>query len=173
MNEKIAVLGIVEILSSLSSGLVILFLTYKLVRIYGRKHLHIDHDNTAYNILIAGILFSVGYVVSGVVQPILESYRFLSNSDMSKTELIFSFLGYGGLFIAITYILALIVVLFGVKVYSSMTPVNEAEEIKNNNIGVALVLTVVIVSLSIFCSSGINLFIESMIPYPALPPKGF
>ncbi|TNE71406.1 MAG: DUF350 domain-containing protein [Bacteroidetes bacterium] len=169
MNEKIAVLGLVEILSSLSSGIVILYLTYKLVRVYGRKKLQIEHDNTAYNVLLAGVLFSVGYIVSGVVQPILDSYRFLSGSDISKSELVMSFIGYGGLYIAITYILAMLVVISGVKIYSTMTPLNEAEEIRNNNIGVSIVLTVVIITLSIFCSSGINLLVESFIPYPEMP----
>jgi uncharacterized membrane protein YjfL (UPF0719 family) len=169
MNEKIAVLGLVEILSSLSSGIVILYLTYKLVRVYGRKKLQIEHDNTAYNLLLAGVLFSVGYIVSGVVQPILDSYRFLSGSDISKSELVMSFIGYGGLYIAITYILAMLVVILGVKIYSTMTPLNEAEEIRNNNIGVSIVLTVVIITLSIFCSSGINLLVESFIPYPEMP----
>ena len=70
MNEKIALLGFVEIISALSSGMFILFLTYKIVKIYGKKKLNIDHNNTAYNIMIAGVLFSVGYVVSGVIQPI-------------------------------------------------------------------------------------------------------
>ena len=169
MNEKIAVLGLVEILSSLSSGIVILYLTYKLVRVYGRKKLQIEHDNTAYNVLLAGVLFSVGYIVSGVVQPILDSYRFLSGSDISKSELVMSFIGYGGLYIAITYILAMLVVISGVKIYSTMTPLNEAEEIRNNNIGVSIILTVVIITLSIFCSSGINLLVESFIPYPEMP----
>lgn len=171
MNEKIAILGIVEILSSLSCGIVILFITYRLAKIYGKKKLLIENGNLAYNIIMAGVLFSVGYIVSGVVQPILDAYRLLSNSDISHTELTFGFIGYGGLFIAIAYILALGIVLLGVKIYSAMTPINEAEEIRKGNIGVALVLTAIIVTLAMFCSSGINLLIESFIPYPDLPPR--
>lgn len=171
MNEKIAVLGIVEILSSLSSGIVILYITYKLVKSYGRRKLHIEKYNKAFNILLAGILFSVGYIVSGVIQPILDSYRILSDTDISHTKLILSFIGYGGLFIAIAYILAMGVVILGVKIYSAMTPINEAQEIKEANVGVAIVLTTVIVTLALFSSSGINLLVESFIPYPDLPPR--
>ena len=171
MNENIALLGIVEILSSLSCGIFILFITYRLVKVYGTKKLMIEKGNTAFNILLAGILFSVGYIVSGVIQPILDSYRMLSNGSISKMEITLSFIGYGGLFIAIAYILAMSIVLVGVKIYSAMTPINEAEEIKNGNIGVAIVLTAIIITLALFCSSGINLLVESFIPYPDLPPR--
>ncbi len=166
MNEKIAILGLVEILSSLSCGLVILFITYRLVRVYGQKRLKIEHTNLAYNIILAGVLFSVAYIMSGVIQPITDSFRILSKSDVSNGQLVLQFILYGGLFIAISYLLAMLLVLAGIRIYSAMTPMNEAEEIRNNNVGVAIVLTTIIIILAIFCGSGINLLIEAFIPYP-------
>ena len=171
MNEKIALLGIVEIFSALNSGIVILFLTYKLVKVYGKKKLNIDHNNTAYNVVVAGVLFSVGYVVSGVIQPILNSYRILSDTSISKFELIISFITYGGLYIAVAYIFALLITILGMVIYTNMTSVSELKELKDNNIGVALVLTAIIITLSLMCSDGILLLIESFIPYPSLPPS--
>ncbi|MBL1279109.1 MAG: DUF350 domain-containing protein [Fluviicola sp.] len=171
MNEKIALLGFVEIISSLSCGIVILFLTYKILKIYGHKRLGIDHNNLAYNILIAGVLLSVGYTVSGVIHPILDSYRIISSSDVSKTALVLSFLAYGGLYILIAYISAMIVVFLGLFIYSTMTSVSELQELKNNNVGVAIVLVAIIFTLSLITSNGIVLLIESFIPYPDLPVR--
>lgn len=171
MNEKIALLGIVEILSSLSCGIVILFMTYKILKIYGQKKLNLDHSNLAYNILIAGVLLSVGFVVSGVIQPILDSYRIISGTDVTKTELIFSFLAYGGLYILIAYISSIIVVFLGLFIYSNMTSLSELKELKDNNIGVAIVLVAIIFTLSLMTSNGISLLIESFIPYPDLPAR--
>lgn len=171
MNHKIALLGIVEILSALSCGIVILLITYKILKYYARKKLNIDHSNTAYNILTAGILFSVGYVLSGVIKPILSSYRILSDTDISKAKLIVDFLFSGGLYILIGYVFSLIISILGITIYINMTSVNEIKELKENNIGVALVLTAIIITLSLMCSDGIVLFIESFIPYPKLPPS--
>ena len=171
MNERIALLGIVEILSAVSCGIFILFITYRMLRIYGRKKLQLDHNNLAYNIVIAGVLFSVGYIVSGVIQPILNSFRFLSDTAISKTELILSFIGYGGLYIAIAFIFSVLICFTGAKIYSSMTPLNEAEEIKANNVGVAIVLVAIICTLALMSTDGIALLIESFIPYPELPPR--
>ena len=171
MNEKIALLGFVEIISSLSCGIVILFLTYKILKIYGHRRLGIDHNNLAYNILVAGVLVSVGFIVSGVIQPILDSYRIISSSDVSKTELIFSFLAYGGLYILIAYVSALIIVFLGLFVYSNMTSLSELKELKDNNIGVAIVLVAIIFTLSLITSNGVILVVESFIPYPDLPAR--
>ncbi len=171
MNEKIALLGVVEILSALSCGIAILFSTYKILKIYGKKKLNIDHNNTAYNVFMASVLFSVGYVVSGVVQPILNSYRILSGTDVSKLELIIGFITYGGLYILISYISALIISFLGIIIYTNMTSVNEFNELKDNNIGVAVMLSAIIITLSLMCSDGIILLIESFIPYPNRLPN--
>lgn len=171
MNEKIALLGIVEIISSLSCGIAILFLTYKIMSVYGKKRLKMDQNNLAYNLLIAGVLFSVGYMVSGVIDPILDSYRFLSSTDISKSQLIFSFLSYGGLYIAISYFCALVIVFLGLYIYSSLTSISELKELKENNIGVAIVLIAIILTMSLMTSNGVILLIESFIPYPELPAK--
>ncbi|MCJ8290152.1 MAG: hypothetical protein HRT58_10855 [Crocinitomicaceae bacterium] len=169
MNEKIALLGIVEILSSLSCGIVILFVTYRIMKFYAKKRLGLEKNNLAYNILTAGVLFSVGHIVSGVIQPILSSYRILSNSKISSGELIGSFIGYGGLYILIGFILALLITFTGIAIYGSMTKVSEIKELKENNLGVAIVLVAIVVTLAIMCGDGVALLIESLIPYPEFP----
>ena len=171
MNEKIALLGIVEIFSALSCGIVILYTTYKIMKIYSKKQLALDHNNLAYNILIAGVMLAVGIIVSGVIQPILDAFRILSGTNISTTQLIFSFLGYGGLYILIAYVSALLVLFIGVTIYSNMTSVSELKELKENNIGVAIVLSAIIITLSLMSNDGIILLIESLIPYPNFPPK--
>ena len=77
-----------------------------------------------------------------------------------------SFISYGGLYIFTAYICSLIITGLGIVIYSNMTPLSEMKELKNNNIGVAVVLTAIIVTLSLMSSNGVALLIESMIPYP-------
>ena len=170
MHKQVAILGLVEILSSLSIGIFILTLTYRLIKIYGFKRLGIDHGNLAYNILIASLLFSVGYVVNGVVEPLLDAFRLLSKPDISTFQLVFKFLAYGCLYIAIAYILSVSISLLGIYVYTYITPLNELKEIKNNNIGVGLTVSTIVIILALFTKGGIILFIESLVPYPNLPP---
>ncbi|MDG1331410.1 MAG: hypothetical protein P8P74_03725 [Crocinitomicaceae bacterium] len=169
MNDKVALLGIVEILSSLSCGIAILFVTYRLMKFYAKKKLGLVENNLAYNILTAGVLFSVGYTVSGVINPILNSYRILSDSDISSWELIGSFVGYGGLYILVAYVIALLITFSGIAIYGNMTKISEIKSLKDNDIGVAFTLVAIVVTLAIFCGNGVELLVESFIPYPELP----
>ena len=169
MNKQVALLGLIEILSSLSMGIFILILTYRLIKIYGYQKLDIDHANTAYNIFIAGVLFSVGYVLSGVIQPILDAFRLLARADTPTFELVLKFLGFGGLYIAIAYALTLTISLIGIYTYTYITPMDELKEIKNNNIGVGIIVASIIILLALMTKSGIVLLIESLVPYPEVP----
>jgi len=146
MNEKLALLSTIELLSSLSCGIIILYLTYRLLRIYGDKKLGIDQYNTAYLIFISAVLLSVGIVMGGVIGPILSYFRIVSDTDISGINLFVSFIVTGGAYIFISYLLTISVIAIGIGLYTYMTPLKEVQELKNNNIGVAIVLTSIIIS---------------------------
>ncbi|MDN5202880.1 DUF350 domain-containing protein [Fulvivirgaceae bacterium BMA10] len=171
MNTKISLLAIIEILSSLSIGVIILFITYKTLKFIGRKKYDIQHNNQAYSIFMASILFSVGFMVSSVLQPILSSFRILSTTHGDTSGFILSFLGYGALYVFIAFSSAIVISLVGISIYSWLTPIDEFKEIKDNNIGVAIIVSSIIVTLIIMSKSGVTLLIESIIPYPMAPPR--
>jgi len=47
--------------------------------------------------------------------------------------------------------------------------IDEFKELKNNNIAVALVTGIVIISISIIVKESVYLILESFIPYPEIP----
>lgn len=171
MNTKLTLLAIIEILSALSLGVAILAATYLLLKYYGKKRYGISQNNQAFGIFMASVLFSVGYMVSGVVQPLLSLFRILSTRDGSTVHLVGSFIGYGGLYIGLAFVVALVVCFLGAVIYNYITPIDEIEELKNNNIAVALVVGSIIITLSLMTRDGVELLIESFIPYPEMYPK--
>jgi len=94
----------------------------------------------------------------------------MNESSNSAFELAGTFFVQGGLYIAITYIVSILITFVGVAIYTYLTPLNEFEEIQKNNIGVAIVLSVIVITLNMMSRSGVALLIESIIPYPTLPP---
>jgi len=170
MNENLAILSIIELLSALSCGITILYITYRLLRVYGEKKLGIDQYNTAYLIFIAAVLFAVGSILSGVINPILSYFRIASDTSVSAGSLFLSFLVTGGVYIAIAYVLSILVIFSGIGLYTFMTPLKEIKELKENNIGVAIILSVVIIVLALMCKDAIILLIEAIVPYPEFPP---
>ena len=169
MNEKLALLSLIELISALSCGVFILYVTFRILRIYGSKKLEIDQYNTAYMVFIGAVLFSVGFTMSGIINPILSYFRIMSDRDISAVNLFLSFIATGGAYIIISYVLSILVISLGIGLYTFMTPLKEVQELKENNIVVSIVLAAIIIVLSLMCKDGIILLIESIVPYPELP----
>jgi len=115
---------------------------------------------------MASVLFSVGYMVSGVVQPLLSLFRIMAATESSTSQLLFSFLGYGAFYIAASYTAGVVVSLVGITIYTGLTPIDEFAELKNNNLGVALIVGTIIIVLTLLTRDGVNLLMESQVPYP-------
>ena len=89
----------------------------------------------------------------------------------STGSILFSFITSGGKYIAIAYILSILIIIIGVTIYANLTPIDEFKEIKNNNIGVAIIVVTIIITLTLMSKDGVILFIESIFPYPELAPR--
>src|SRR3982750_3012708 len=110
MNSKVALLAIIEIFSSISIGVFILALTYQLLKYIGRKKFDIQTGNLATSIFVASVLFSVGIMVSGVIDPLTSLFRLLAAKDNNATSLAVTFIGTGALYIAVAFVAGVIVV---------------------------------------------------------------
>ncbi len=166
MNIKISLLGLIEILSALSIGIFIMAITYQGVRYFGRRRYDIQPNNLAYSIFTAAVLFSIGYLVSGVIQPLISLFRLLATKENDSINLALSFIGYGAVFIALAFVSGVIICVSGIAIYTFLTPVDEFRELKNNNIGVAIIVGTIMIVLSMMSREGVSLLIESLIPYP-------
>ena len=169
MNKELIILGLIEIVSALTIGIFLLALTFKIVQWVGRKYYGIENYNLAYSIFTATIMISVGLMASSVIQPLISSFRLL---DMQHNNFMLAlrFLGTGAIYISIAYSVAILIGLVSTFLYSKLTPINEFEEIRENNVGVALMISSIIITLTLLAKSGVELLIEAIIPYPAGPP---
>ncbi len=171
MNSKITLLAIIEILSAISVGVFILALTYQLLKFIGRKRYGIETSNLATSIFVSSVLFSVGYMVSSVIDPLTSLFRLLAAKDNNVMSLALTFIGTGAFFIAVAFIAGVIVCFLSVILYTWITPLDEFTELKNNNIGVALIVGTITITLALLTKDGVALLIESFIPYPEQFPK--
>lgn len=170
MNPNIAILAIIEIISAITIGIFILALTYKIVQWVGQKYYGIKSYNLSYSIFTSAIILSVGIMISGIVNPLMSSFRLLHKSG-SSFMVAFKYITTGGLYIAVAYTATILIGLISTFLYSKITPINEFEEIKKNNIGVALIISSILITLTLLTKDGVILLIEALVPYPELPPK--
>ena len=169
MNYNIAILGLIEIVSAITIGIFILMLTYKIVQWIGRKYYKIQDYNLAYSIFTSAIIISVGIMISGIVEPLISSFRLL-NKQVDSFILAFKYIGTGAIYIGIAYTATILIGLTSIFLYSKLTPIDEFKEIRENNVGVALIISSILITLTLLTKNGVILLIEAIIPYPQLPP---
>ncbi|MEP0985776.1 DUF350 domain-containing protein [Ekhidna sp.] len=169
MNSNIALLAIIEIISAITIGIFILALTYKLVQWVGRKYYKIQDYNLSFSIFVSAIIISVGIMISGIVQPLISSFRLL-NQQEDSFRLAFEYIATGAVYITIAYSATVLIGLISTFLYSKLTPIDEFEEIRKNNVGVSLIISSILITLTLLTKSGVILLIEAIIPYPELPP---
>ena len=132
MNVNIAILGLIEIFSAITIGIFILALTFKIVQRVGRKYYGIKEYNLSYSIYTAAIIISVGIMISGIIDPLISSFRLL-NRQSDSFMLAFKYIGTGAIYIGIAYTATILIGLISTFMYSKITPINEFEEIRKNN----------------------------------------
>ncbi|PZR27799.1 MAG: hypothetical protein DI538_25395 [Azospira oryzae] len=171
MNTKLTMLALIEIISALSMGIFILAATYQLLKYVGRKRYGIHQNNQAYSIFMASVLFAIGYTVSSAIQPLISLFRILAMKETSDLSLAIRFILTGGSYIGMAFVIGAVVCLLGIVVYTYLTPVDEFEELRNNNLAVAVIVGSIVITLSLLTKDGVSLLLESFIPYPEQYPK--
>lgn len=169
MNYNVAILGLVEIISAITIGVVILSLTYKVMSWVGDRYYNISEYNLAYSIFTASFILSVGIMVGGVLQPLVSSFRLLNKAGDSFW-ITLKYLGTGMLYIGIAYSATILIGLISTFLYSRLTPIDEFDEMRKNNIGVSLIISTILITMTILVKDGVMTIIEALVPYPQLPP---
>ncbi len=169
MNTKLFFLALLELSLSLVIGVFILYVSYLVISRFIQSRFHIEQNNVAYAILTAAILFSVGLIISGTIQPILSMVRVLNTSGAASQEVVIDVIQYVLLFLLISMVMALVTNLSGLYLFMSLTKVNEFEEIRKNNLAVGIISGTIVIIVAIFVKDSVALLLESIIPYPKLP----
>ncbi len=169
-NDELFFNSITQLIISIIIGTIVLYSSYKIIDRYIRKKHNIDLNNTAYGILCASILFSIGYLITGVKDPIINSVELIQRNPDFSGSVFFEGLKYSGLFLAISVFVIWFINLISIYLFTIMTKdVKEFEEIKNNNIAISLITAAIVISISLMVKSSLYLILESFVPYPDMP----
>ncbi len=167
---NLILLALLQLGLSVLIGVLVLFVTYRILqRIFARQYT-IEPNNRAFAIFSGAILLSVGYIISAVIQPLLSTFRLLHQQSEKTMFLLGEFALYLVLFIFISAAIALLVNLIGTGLFTLFTKdVKEMEEISKDNISVAITVAVIIVVISLFVRDGVVFLLETLVPYPDVP----
>ena len=170
MNSQTLIFSLIEIGISILLGVLILYLSYKLIDKLIKDKFKIKNDNISYSIFVSSVLFSVAYLISGIKSPILNSIKLLLDNPDYSGIIVLDGLKYSILFISIIIITIVVVIFLSIFLFTIMTKdIDEFKEIKNNNIAIAIITATLVISISLLVKESVYLLLESFVPYPEIP----
>ena len=146
-------------------GISSLYAVYYILNRYLARNMGITEANSAFAALQVGVILSTAMMISSVVGPGLNAIRFVNQNAFDFMNLLYS-VGYVSLFVFIGVLFTLLVVAGGVFTFFQLTHVNEWEEIKKNNIAIAIISSALILGLAIIMKDHVAGICEALIPYP-------
>ena len=170
MNETILLKGISELIVSILIGVTLLYITYKIMDRFIRNKYKMGIDNTSYAIFSGSVLFSVGYMITGVKDPILNSLQLLESQAGYDGSPILDAIKYSALFIGLIVFLTFLINLIAISLFMIMTAkVDELSEMKRKNVSVSIITAVIIISVSLMVKDSVYLILDAFVPYPEMP----
>ncbi len=165
MNTQLFTLSIIEITLSIITSIIIILITYKMLKwLFFRGH-DLRGDNLAFTIFTSGIILSIGIVLSEILPSITNIIRL--STTQSETIDIINIIKYSGIYLLIGFLISVILNTSVFIIFSVLTPgVHEFKEIKNNNVSVAILVVAILLSITIITKDSVALLISSLIPYP-------
>jgi uncharacterized membrane protein YjfL (UPF0719 family) len=165
MNTQLFTLSLIEIILSLCISVVIIFLSYKILKWFFFRNEDLRGNNLAFTIFTSGIILSIGIILSEVLPSIHNVIRL--STTQSETVDMGTIITYSGLYLLIGFVIAVIINTSVFLLFSVLTTgVNEFKEIKENNISVAILVVAILLSITLIAKESIAMLTSSLMPYP-------
>ncbi len=165
MQTKLLTLAFIEIALAIVLSVLILFVSFKILQRIFFKNVSLRENNIAFAVFTAGIILSIGIILSEIIPSITNMVR-LSMSEENNITL-GKIIQYSGLYLFIGFAFAVIINTSVFILFSALTKgMNEFKDIQQNNIATAIVVTATLLSITMIAKDSISLLISALIPYP-------
>lgn len=165
MNTQLFTLSIIEIILSILFSVIIILVTYKILKWLFFRDQDLRGDNLAFTIFTSGVILSIGIILSEILPSITNVIR-LSTTQTESIDIV-NIIKYSGIYLLIGFLISVIINASVFFLFSVLTPgIHEFKEIKNNNVSVAILVVAILISITIISKDSIALLISSLIPYP-------
>ncbi len=165
MNDQLFTLALVEILLSIIITVIVIFISYKILKKLFFNNEDLAGNNLAFTIFTAGFVLSLGIILSEILPSITNVIRLASTQNESIDTA--TIVTYSGLYLFIGFLISIFINVSVFILFSILTKgVNEFKEIQRNNVSVAILVVAILISITLIAKDSIALLISSLIPYP-------
>ena len=165
-------MGFIQLIISIGLGLFIVFITFKILIKLTRdldEEEELKKNNIAEGVLLGSSLFGVTILVKRSLYPIFSVMQNLAISPEVTVGYTIKIFFYSIGYIMVSLIVAISILILATKAFDWFTgKLDEFEEIKNNNIAVAIFFAGVVLSLCFFIEEGLHSLLITLIPGPTV-----
>ena len=159
-------LALSQIIISIILAIIIFFISYKvLIRVFKLEENKFDNENLALSIFFSGVIFSIGYLLSGIIPSIINAIQLIEINI--EGYLFFEVFKYSSICLLVGFIAASTIQFssfFLVKVLTKY--IREVEELKKNNLAVSILLVSILISITLICKDSLVFLLETFLPQP-------
>lgn len=168
MRTDLFYLALSQLVLSILLAIIIFFISYKiLVKIFKLNEANLNESNLALSVFFSGIIFSTGYLLSGIIPSIIGAIELLKIH--AKENLFFEIMKYSSVSLFVGFVLATVIHFSSFVLVKSLTKhIKEVEELKNNNLAVAILLATILISITIISRDSLVYLIELFLPQPTV-----
>jgi TRAP-type C4-dicarboxylate transport system permease small subunit len=162
---KSIVLPLIYFVISLLFSLLLIAFSHKYLEQKLKKLAGLSPASYCFNVLAAGLLLSMGLIMSEASRPMMTVINYLSRS-MDNMWIIKAG-GYIGLLFILVVIFSALIIIGSVMFFNKMTgSMDEVDEIKKGNVGIAILLSALMIAMTLFLKAPIISLLESIVPMP-------
>lgn len=164
--------GLVELLISIVVSFLLIFGSYRLFLALTSK---IDEErelragNTSVGLILGSTILGEAIVVKQAIYPVMAVIQIFVLGEDKNLGHFLKMIGFSLGYVLIAGFLAIACILFCFWLFQKVTPgMHQYEEIKNNNIAVALLMAFFIIAVCFLISSGVAGLTRALIPFPEI-----
>jgi uncharacterized membrane protein YjfL (UPF0719 family) len=173
MNPYLLWNGIFSLLLALTLGILAIYLGFNAFKAINHgidEEFELRNNNIAVALVSGAFIVALGILMRGVIEPITQTALNLvhkyQQSGVDASEVLAS-LGIILLQFVVALLLSLATLTLGTRLYMRLNrQTNELEEIANNNVAVAIVVSAITITLALMLAGGMETLLSAVIPAP-------
>lgn len=170
MSVQQIIFGLLEFSVTILISFILIFGSYRLFLIltprFDEEH-QLKKKNTSVGIILGSVLLGEAIVVKQAVYPVMAVIQIFVLGQERGIANFLKMIGLSVGYVVLAGILALVCILFSFWLFNRLTPkIDQYEEIKKNNLAVALFMAFFIVAVCLLISQGVSGLTKALIPFP-------
>lgn len=170
MSWQQIIFGLIEFLLSILISIILIFGSYRLFLVFTARldeEKQLRSKNKSIGIILGSTILGEAIVVKQAIYPVMAVIQIYILGQDKNIANFFAMIGLSIGYVVLAGFLALACILFSFWMFNRMTPrIDQFEEIKKDNLAVAIFMGFFILAICFLISSGVAGLTRALIPFP-------